>query len=706
MTLTSGVTQIINLRGHGQASPAQRAISPETSIVLDALRRLDPLTVNAFGVTTHQAFVNPQLAPYLNPWRIANNQGIRPLEIVTAFGRGLQEAGITDFSIEIHGQQQQNDSFSIKFLQGNQNLHEYEFNYNGTSYRAKILAENSRNESEIEFIAKSYLALQGLLGKARTVSTIKDRLADVFLRDIRSLSPHQDFYLAKLPKRTAPVGFKTHFDRSFEGISVYETKNSYVLVISSPTRFVQVAETYGSKNLHVTWEKCPTNTPIHSSWEDSIRGTSTKKSSPKAITTDLNNLIFDAFCHQLNELSIISMEHKERTAKFSVGDSMLSRPVFILQHELGNMIRDHLDSRGTKSETISTEEFMQIVRSFIEGLRITLNESIPELKAAISLLESRYVERTANGEHVYDFVKVKLDGPEQRAAFVGDLHQNKENLERIQKWLANRRDSHNIKTIFEGDYIHADNRGKHNYFDVTETFGLIKQLLHQILRMGDVTIPMLGNHDVFSKLVRRNDGSYVNYADSFYKDKAFQGKILRNIINHLNPEYGEELQRFFDLLPWAVIVEIGDEDDQKKKRRRYVLGGHSFTDTENESDINDLAAAINNVLQSPEGKGNLPEQLKKQFGKKISWLWGDEYLKKPDMLRKLFSKVKGLFLGVFAHNRRAPHPECHRPLDEVLLLQSYYDDCAIVEVNGAGEVYIVYIGENGEELERFELYEI
>jgi hypothetical protein len=499
----------------------------------------------------------------------------------------------------------------------------------------------------------------------------------------------------------ATEDFVAHFNKPLKGTAVYEGTTYYHLLISNSNsnEFVQLAQAY-NKDFNVGWAFSQKGQII---LENNFE------------TTKFSNIILQTFCQKLIELDVLKFRKVaefDRTPNAKVIKVVDGNPkpqeIWILQKQLRDAVTTKADTTGK----ISLKDFIKTVNEFIAKLRAKLEQSLPKLDAAISALEQELVVNTPNGRQHHDTKLIDLK-PGEVALVFGDQHQHMENAGRVQlavKNIASQKGIDDVRAIHLGDLIHEGHGTLTELYTATESFDVIEQFLDWDGKLDSLT----GNHDVFEKF-----GIFqyrkVNIANCFLKadrnrtTEVFQGVIFANLIKYLNAKYGEKLQRLFDLQPNGIVLQIEEEDQKKKKKRKRIWLSHSFTDTPDDADIDNFIDAVNDTHQSSNGLGNMPFELSDPVpfsGKSNSWGrdWMIKGTKQNSLFEKFLDGVEDLFLCIFGHTARGPTGEINRPHEKAFLLQNCIDDlCAVIEIHGTGEIYIVYLDEDGKPKRKVEL---
>jgi tetratricopeptide (TPR) repeat protein len=503
----------------------------------------------------------------------------------------------------------------------------------------------------LEYSAENEKALGIWLGKFGNYRS--------FCSDLRYLSESgTDFYVIKISPATAQERkeLTQELNKPLQGIMAYKVKGE-ILLLSADVDIITQALKPLASSLEIGFERIKGNRNI-----DPAQVASAIMTQQLPIKDFISLINYEKAVDYLEEFAIVS--RTDLLSSITAEGGQWAKQIGILQDGLLDIIR------AKHGDSLTVKEFQDCVVAFYDQYRTGLEKHFERLEKATHNIQIRFPDK---------LVKIPLKGG-QRAVFVGDIHQNLENLRKIFDHYHEALKEGRVILVLLGDYPHeAGISEETNLSSMTQSLETLDYLLEQMGKYPAAILPFRGNHDFAD-----------DFARGISKDDVFQGEIfLRTAGSLRGKKYLSKVQEFFETLPWSGMLITGDN--------RRIFAAHSFPSSRDGA--RELAASINQLQASDRNAVPLPERITDyKLGSGLNpfnLLWGRDFLEEDSPLMDIFQSASGgMDLLIFGHTfmRFADDAECYRFYEKDgnygYILQSYLSALRVIEVGHGGDMSI------------------
>jgi|GEM_PF-2778884 len=506
----------------------------------------------------------------------------------------------------------------------------------------------------LEYSAESENALETWLGKLGNYRS--------FCSDLRYLSElGTDFYLIKIAPASAQERKELiqKLNKPLQGITAYKIKGQILLLSADADIIIQALKPLAS-SYDIGFEKIKGDTSI-----DPTQIPSSIMTQPLSIEDFIRLTDYEQAVDYLEKSAIVS--RTDLLSPITVQGGQWAKQIGILQDGFLEIINARYGS------SLTAEEFKDCAIAFYDRYRTELAKHFERLEKASRNIQGRFPDK---------LIKVPLKSG-QRAVFVGDIHQNLENLRKIFDHYQEDLRQGRVILVFLGDYSHEAGISEDTHLSsMTQSLETIDYFLEQMEKYPAAILPFRGNHDFAD-----------DFARGISKDDVFQGEIFLRAAGTLRgKKYLTQLQKFFDALPWAGLLTT--------EGNKRIFAAHSLPNSRD--GIRELSTSIKELEASNRNATPLPERITDyKLGSGLNpfnMLWGRDFLEEDSRLMEIFQTTSGgMDLLIFGHTfmRFAEDAECYRFYEKNgkygYILQSYLSALRVIEVGADGSMMIEII---------------
>ncbi len=445
-------------------------------------------------------------------------------------------------------------------------------------------------------------------------------------------------------------------NKPLQGITASKIKGEILLLSADADIIIQALKPLAS-SYEIGFEKINENRNI-----DPAQIASSIMTQPLPIEDFLRMIDYQKAVDYLEKSAIVS--RTDHLSPIIIQGEQWAKQIGILQDGFMEIIN------ARHGSSLTVEEFKDCAIAFYDQYRTGLETHFERLEKATRDIQSRFPDKLVR-------IPLKLG---QRAVFVGDIHQNLENLRRIFDHYQEALRQGKVILVFLGDYPHEAGISEAiNLSSMTQSLETLDYLLEQMEKFPAAILPFRGNHDFAD-----------DFARGISKDDVFQGEIfLRTAGGLRGKKYLTKVQEFFDALPWAgLLITEGN---------KQIFAAHSFPNSRDGT--RELAESIKELAKSNRNAAPLPERITDyKLGSGLNpfnLLWGRDFLEEDSPLMEIFQAASGgMDLLIFGHTfmRFADDAECYRFYEKDgkygYILQSYLSALRVIEVKGDGSMKI------------------